>query len=276
MNKADLSLHLDTATTFATVYRGDQPVASVRRKRVYGEADRKTWTVYGLDGAELFQTNLGSVTIRSRVAAILKAREAAKPAILTKPNTMAFAPLSEPANAEAYRTAYDAWEGQKATAKPYWNPYAAGADHKAVWNEAKAWEGKRAVVTLKDGTTRRGKVERVTTANAANGESGCAITIFDGYASSWCGCDFLALDELEAPQAIEPAPEAPKVAEALKVDRMAPEVAFAEVRRIRDELTALTGKLDHLDHGIARDLNAARDSLFGAWSKLRVARQEAA
>jgi hypothetical protein len=78
MTKASLSLHLDDSTTYATVFQGEQPVASVRRKRMYGEADRKTWTVYDMTGAELFQTNLGSVTIRSRVSSILKAREEAK------------------------------------------------------------------------------------------------------------------------------------------------------------------------------------------------------
>lgn len=79
MTKASLSLHLDDATTYATVYQGEKPVASVRRRRVFGESDRKTWTVYDLEGAELFQTNLGSVTIRSRLSSILKAREAAQP-----------------------------------------------------------------------------------------------------------------------------------------------------------------------------------------------------
>jgi hypothetical protein len=145
MNKASFSLHLDDATTYATVYQGEKPVASVRRRRAYGESDRKTWTVYDLEGAELFQTNLGSVTIRSRVSSILKAREAAQP-----------------------------------------------------------------------------------------------------------------------------------VAQAPQEDRMSPQAAFAEVRRIRDELTALTGKLDHLDHDIARALNAARDDLFEGWAKLRAAQQEEA
>jgi hypothetical protein len=82
MTKTSLSLHLDDATTYATVFQGERAVASVRRRRMFGEADRKTWTVYDLEGAELFQTNLGSVTIRSRLSSILKAREeAAKPSI---------------------------------------------------------------------------------------------------------------------------------------------------------------------------------------------------
>ena len=77
MLKASISLHLDDATTYATAYLDERPVATVRRRRMYGGADRKTWTVYDLNGAELFQTNLGSVTIRSRLASILTAREVA-------------------------------------------------------------------------------------------------------------------------------------------------------------------------------------------------------
>lgn len=360
-----IDLELTTSTTHAVAYLGDTIVATVQRKRLYGDGDRKTWTVYDAAGVELFQTNLGRLTIISRIAGILKAKaptiermeelaavihqehydargdryaepaelamhladplacielvrdeltvrtghvvrhrdlivpashmemararegveatkaynervqaERAKAAIITKPNTANYAPLSDAINMSAYRERLAAWENQKATAKPYWNPYASGADHKAVWDAAKAWEGKMAHVILKDGTSRRGKVERVTTANAANGESGCALNLYDGYSSGWCGCDFLFLEELEAPKAIELAPEAPKVVEAPKVDRMSAEAAFAEVRRIRDELTALTGKLDHLNHDIARDLNAARDDLFGAWSKLREAQKE--
>lgn len=191
MLKASLSLLIDDATTFATVYQGDKPVASVQRKRMFGESDRKTWTVYDLNGVELFQTNLGAVTIRSRVASILKAREAA-----ADPVEVARENLKVAENAMHH--------GRRINAE-----------------DVKARE--------------------------------------DAYSA--------AVDHLDQALAARSAP---------KVDRMTPAAAFAEVRRIRDELTALAGKLDHLDHDIARDLNAARDDLFGAWSKLREAQKEAA
>lgn len=116
-------------------------------------------------------------------------------AILTKPCMATFGAASDSEARSRYQEAFKAWEGQKDNAPPFWTPYSGvpGA-YAAEWAKAKAWEGKRATVTRKDGTVREGVV-RLSTANAANGSAGIAVAVFDGWADNWCGSDFLAIEE---------------------------------------------------------------------------------
>jgi hypothetical protein len=58
-------------------------------------------------------------------------------------------------------------------------------------------------------------------------------------------------------------------------ERLQPHEGKEHVRDIRGELDRLVGRLDHLDHAIARKVHEARDALFDAWALLRAAEAEA-
>ncbi|WP_375292301.1 hypothetical protein [Sphingomonas melonis] len=221
--------------------------------------------------------------------------EEAKPAILTKPNTMAFAPLSDPKMAEAYRAAWTAWEEQQRTAAPYWSPYGGErGEYERIWAEARTWEGKKARVTLKDGSTRQGVV-KLCSANAANGKPGIAVTVFDGYADNWCGADFLAIEDLTPAPVVEEAPAVdPMLVEAnanyssVQLEEMGlsslpaaadeafwgshltPDEAKRQIGAAREGLKALADNMAHLP-GVAEDIRKATSDLFAAWSKARAA-----
>ncbi len=224
-----------------------------------------------------------------------QAVEEAKPAILTKPNTAAYAPLSEETNRNAYNAAMGAWEAQQRNAAPYWSPYGGErGEYDRIWAEARTWEGKKVRITLRDGSTRQGRV-KLSTANAANGKPGIAVTVFDGWADDWCGCDFLAIEDLTPAPVVEEAPAVdPMVAEAnanyssvqleemgLKAlpaaadeafwgSHLTPDEAKRQIGAAREGLKALAENMAHLP-GVAEDIRKATSDLFAAWSKARAA-----
>ena len=76
MTNQGLSLELTDSTQYATIYRGNVPVATIKR-RLVADKTGHDWTVYATDGAFLFATNFGtSESLCRRTESALKVKGA--------------------------------------------------------------------------------------------------------------------------------------------------------------------------------------------------------